>query len=358
MKKAIYEVTNDREFDILAEYLDEEEARWFAGQRPAEFRPRVEYPFYIHEYDKGHITYSKDVSLPDNVDDIISLEDIPAKGDVAIITDTGIFCGSVKRGDRFRVTKVTPYMIDLDNGILTQCVLVKHWKEYIRTQSQPSAVINGNKTTLNINGRSYSVTCHEDDVFDAEKGVLLCLAKAHGYSYKDILAMLPKQKEIRRRAKVGEYIKLTTKSFTFNEIGDILRVSRADDNCSCVQVKGYDHPRDTLSNPNEEWSYTPREYVVLADYKPTYKITINEFFTGRPKAIHCDTEHKAKLLLDAFNRHGYRWRDNDRYTEKTMWEEYGKNTIYDNDHGFCDIGGRWYNLNNPIIYEFEDVDLK
>ncbi len=71
-------------------------------------------------------------------------------------------------------------------------------------------------------------------------------------------------KEVKRKAKVGEYIKLTKKDFDFDEIGDILKVDSVRNNV--VSVLGKNHKRDT-NHPNVEWNYETDEYVVLEDYK-------------------------------------------------------------------------------------------
>lgn len=73
-----------------------------------------------------------------------------------------------------------------------------------------------------------------------------------------------KCKEVKRPAKEGEYIKLIQKSFSFNEVGDILKVSLANEN-GLVKVLGKDHPRDTM-HPEELWNYIIFEYVVLENY--------------------------------------------------------------------------------------------
>lgn len=41
-------------------------------------------------------------------------------------------------------------------------------------------------TTLKLDKAEIKVKAHEDDTFDEEKGVLLCIAKLYGYSYEDI----------------------------------------------------------------------------------------------------------------------------------------------------------------------------
>lgn len=76
-------------------------------------------------------------------------------------------------------------------------------------------------------------------------------------------------KKVKRPAKVGEWIKLTSKSFDFNKVGDILPVCKSYDSHVCVydkdQPKGRKEPDD---DPFYEWAYGSDEYVVLENYQP------------------------------------------------------------------------------------------
>ena len=74
-------------------------------------------------------------------------------------------------------------------------------------------------------------------------------------------------REVKRPAKVGEYIKLTSSGgFSFSQAGDILKVDRVESN-GIVYVLGEHHPRETygVSTP---WVYILGEYVVLKNYTP------------------------------------------------------------------------------------------
>lgn len=51
-------------------------------------------------------------------------------------------------------------------------------------------IFNKNTTILFKDGKKYIAKCHPEDTYDREKGLLLCLAKAYGYSYQDIQDML------------------------------------------------------------------------------------------------------------------------------------------------------------------------
>lgn len=63
-----------------------------------------------------------------------------------------------------------------------------------------------------------------------------------------------------RPAKVGDYIRLTKKGFTFDEVGDILRVDEVDSGAAFVY--GINHARPTESD-TFKWAYLPYEYEVV-----------------------------------------------------------------------------------------------
>lgn len=83
----------------------------------------------------------------------------------------------------------------------------------------------------------------------------------------------PQVKEIKRQAKVGEYIKLTRKNFSFNKIGDILKVDSVE---KVASVYAKNHPLRLkfalfANGENHLWHYTSYDYVVLENYKPEEK---------------------------------------------------------------------------------------
>lgn len=67
-------------------------------------------------------------------------------------------------------------------------------------------------------------------------------------------------KEIKRKANVGDYIKLTNRIFSFDEKGDILKIDGLK-GCN-PYVLGGNHLRYT-KHPNYDWTYLEEEYVVL-----------------------------------------------------------------------------------------------
>lgn len=363
----IYKVNNKNEFNDLMSVMTQRETNWLSDSKPHGFTPSINFPYYIFEHndrdwvDRRHLTYSQEIH-GEYACPVIDIEKQAPyqKGDKVEIINAHIFSSDLGVGHIGVVTDNNSYGLTMQFGDFEQICGHHHYKKYLKSANKEGSspvTFEDNKTTLTINGKKYTAVCDPADTFDREKGVLLCIAKANGYTYDDIQNMcaIDQVREVRRKARVGEYIKLTKKSFTFNEVGDILKVSSVDNNL--VKVLAKDHPRDTDgADYEEDWSYTTDEYVVLERYQPP-KITIDEFFTGRPKAIHCDTNEKAEKLLRAFDEKGYRWRDHDRYTADTYWSVYKENTIYDNTNGYCDLCGIWSRNNNPIIYKFKEVDL-
>ena len=51
-------------------------------------------------------------------------------------------------------------------------------------------IFRDNATILLKDGKRYVTKCQSGDTYDREKGLLLCLAKANGYTYNDICEML------------------------------------------------------------------------------------------------------------------------------------------------------------------------
>ena len=80
-------------------------------------------------------------------------------------------------------------------------------------------------------------------------------------------------------------------------------------------------------------------------------MTIKEFFESKNKlAIHCDTEEKAKKLLKAFNKAGYRW------SEYTDWEFDREETCYSN--GGCYGSVDYFKQCGYIIIEFDEIEFE
>lgn len=139
-------------------------------------------------------------------------------------------------------------------------------------------IFNGKATIVYIDGKKYVQKCTNDDYFDAEKGVLLAIAKDNGYSYKDIQKYVKeaqiqapfeertkktpkKPRSVKRHANIGEYILITNEdNFLLNRYrnGDILKVIDASDKVDMVIAR----------IGNRDVFIFDTEYEVLENYKP------------------------------------------------------------------------------------------
>ena len=126
-------------------------------------------------------------------------------------------------------------------------------------------------------------------------------------------------REVKRAAKVGEYIKLTGNSYSFNKVGDILKVSEVENSSvGLARVLVEDHPHyPSSSRQSGTWSYLMDEYVVLEGYKEeennmfkyedfkTGDIILYE--SGRREIVYLNTENgdlRCALCEDGM-REGY-----------------------------------------------------
>ena len=87
------------------------------------------------------------------------------------------------------------------------------------------------------------------------------------------------------------------------------------------------------------------------------KITLKDFFESKEElCIHCDTEEKANMLLEAFDKIGKKWITDTSYLEHNNWKNAKQNTVYYNVGTYDDIENAKKDANT--IYEFEEVDLE
>ena len=231
-------------------------------------------------------------------------------------------------------------------------------KEILELSKQKAyrVIFKDNATILFKDGKKYVAKCCDGDTYDREKGLLVCLAKAHGYTFNDLQEMLesaeaPKGKvrEVERNAEVGEYIKVVNiiHSRGYYKKNDIIKVKE--------MCGGYVVVKDN-------WTIAPSEYVVLENYKPNkYKITLSEFFgKGAKNAIHIKTLKEYNQFIKASNKKGHfeRWYISSGAME---WLKSGIKDVClgykdcDKTHGFC--GKDYYGSKGYKIYNFNEVDL-
>lgn len=86
-----------------------------------------------------------------------------------------------------------------------------------------------------------------------------------------------------------------------------------------------------------------------------------EEIMDRNAVIHCDTEEKAKLLLEYLHSIGRKWCSGKSYIEENHYSSYGDQTCYAIYLGqYGSLG--WYQNDDDddtwVIYEFDDVFYK
>lgn len=85
-------------------------------------------------------------------------------------------------------------------------------------------------------------------------------------------------------------------------------------------------------------------------------MTVREFFSKGNLAIHCDSEEKAKKLLKAFDKAGYRWASGYSYAEYTYWTTYEEETCYIADRCFGSV--EYCKEYDYTVLEFEEIELE
>ena len=138
-------------------------------------------------------------------------------------------------------------------------------------------LIKGRKTIVKLsNGRVGIADCSPEDEFDVYEGLRIATAIAYEKGSDEIFGEdEPKVKEVKRHAKVGEYIKIVEGSRLFTEsykTGDILQVYKQG---KCNFGPGvFCHVKNKLDafsifiNDDGNPIIHDREYVVLEGYKP------------------------------------------------------------------------------------------
>lgn len=104
--------------------------------------------------------------------------------------------------------------------------------------------------------------CNSADTFSFETGAKLALGRL----------FIKKVREVERQAKVGEHIKLIGKKYTFNKLGDVLKVYHVGYNL--VHVLEKDHPHKNGYSDMYVWGYDDFHYVVLENYEPPKEKTL------------------------------------------------------------------------------------
>lgn len=219
-------------------------------------------------------------------------------------------------------------------------------------------IFRDNATILLKDGKRYVSKCIDGDTYDREKGLLMCLAKANGVSYRDLQEMIAsadmqvykkkKVKEVKRLAKVGEYVKVINAGSSLdNEYknGDILKIVKVGKNIfgHCAYYKD-----ESLKYLNKQ------EYVVLENYKP-YKITLSEFWESQDKlAIKYENDKQGESIYNKMIDRGFYCKVRCKGISDGFEEGYSY--IFNDKCIFCAInqGGLPFGRK---VYNFDEVDL-
>lgn len=95
--------------------------------------------------------------------------------------------------------------------------------------------------------------CYPKDTFDFKVGAKLAVER---------LSTVDKWKVVKRPVKVGDYIRLIEPDYSFDKVGDILKVDKV---CNHEMVTIYEknHPNQPKSNSYFPWSYFRAQYEVV-----------------------------------------------------------------------------------------------
>lgn len=120
--------------------------------------------------------------------------------------------------------------------------------------------------------KSATAKCSPKDAFDFNIGARLAFDRLLGEEKKEL-----KWRVVNRPAKVGDYVRIIREIFSFNEIGDILKVAKIHNGTGII-VKACDHPRDTDAHDNYEWCYLAEHYEVI---EPCTAEKKEEYYNGK-----------------------------------------------------------------------------
>lgn len=175
-------------------------------------------------------------------------------------------CSSIWRNDKGNIIVLDYEYVVLENYVPEEKASTK--PEPKKTEEQPVTIVEhlvkDRKTIVKLsNGKVGVAVCSPEDEFDIFEGLKLATERAYGRAepYKKVKPV----KEVKRKAKKGEYIKIVNRLRTemrymngaiFKVVDDVASWGGKD----CVQVDCGCFGRVTVRDS---------EYVVLENYKPT-----------------------------------------------------------------------------------------
>lgn len=119
--------------------------------------------------------------------------------------------------------------------------------------------------------KSATAKCSPEDEFDFSIGARLAFDRLLDEEKKE-----QKWRVVNRPAKKGDYIRLVKSIFTFDRIGDILKVFKVEN--GITKVKAVDHPRDTNERDDFLWNYLDSQYEVV---EPAETLKEPKYYNGK-----------------------------------------------------------------------------
>lgn len=141
--------------------------------------------------------------------------------------------------------------------------------EYIKIKEDFLSLKKGDiKKVLWLGG--FTVWLYDDVIND---GKIYFLPKEYYVVLENYNPDKTQVREVKRKARKGEYIKLIKTEYSFDKVGDILRVNGRFKFSDMVVVLNEDLPRYNHYSEEMKWLYKAESYVVLENYKPEEKPT-------------------------------------------------------------------------------------
>lgn len=205
--------------------------------------------------------------------------------------------------------------------------------------------------------RSANAKCNPDDTFDFNVGATLAFNRLMGIEDKPVDANI--YKEVKRPAKVGEWIKIVNSESKKSYVnGEIFKVEYNDSpSYDGVYFKpisgitvGYRHSNVGCTFAKDS------EYVVLENYNPQQNSTDTfdwEKFkkTESKIAVNCKTKELADDFLKQCDEHGIKWCSGTRTTEPMLLHKETFSCFRaDSKMGWCNAD--WYVRHGCTIIEW------
>lgn len=136
--------------------------------------------------------------------------------------------------------------------------------------------------------KSATAKCSPEDSFDAYIGAKIAFDRL----LERPLAEEPKEqmwRVVKRRARKGDYIRLVKEVYSFNKVGDILKVSKEEN--GGVFVKQKDHPKrkeNCKESPDYIWCYLPSQFEVI---EPVGTPEEPKFFSGKVVCVEAGEQY-------------------------------------------------------------------